>query len=304
MLEDGIGKSWSLVKRHPSWTEEEPPRTLETAQALWDESAELFVATFNSIRDCTGDAIRKFSDFTGLRVVFWDLRDSFLLCLYRGGVEGARLDSVLPHVDSVLNHVCGLVDDALRDIVVLSVCRGFLEGYIWVLLNGGPSRAFSESDVVSMEDDLNMFQDFFVADGEGLPRSLVHQEAKLAQQILSLFSLQTETIIRMLMFAGENISTTSESRTHRPDCLEDSHTLIRILCHKKDSEASKFLKRHYQLPSSSEYEDATTQESILGSPFISDLLKRSAKFHWTEKGHSSFRLIKKKFQKATHGIRE
>lgn len=53
-----------------------------------------------------------------------------------------------------------------------------------------------------------------------------------------------------------------------------------------------------------EYEDATTQESILGSPFISDLLKRSAKFHWTEKGHSSFRLIKKKFQKATHGIRE
>lgn len=32
------------------------------------------------------------------------------------------------------------------------------EGYIWVLLNGGPSRAFSESDVVSMEDDLNMIQ--------------------------------------------------------------------------------------------------------------------------------------------------
>lgn len=30
------------------------------------------------------------------------------------------------------------------------------EGYVWVLLNGGPSRAFSNSDITIMEDDLNM----------------------------------------------------------------------------------------------------------------------------------------------------
>lgn len=33
--------------------------------------------------------------------MFWDLRDTFLFRLYRGNVEDARLDSVLPHVDTV-----------------------------------------------------------------------------------------------------------------------------------------------------------------------------------------------------------
>lgn len=37
----------------------------------------------------------------GIRIVFWDLRESFLYRLYRGSVEDARLDSLLPHLDSV-----------------------------------------------------------------------------------------------------------------------------------------------------------------------------------------------------------
>lgn len=35
-----------------------------------------------------------------------------------------------------------------------------------------------------------IFQDLFVAEGEGLPRSLVEKEAKFYSQILSLFSLK------------------------------------------------------------------------------------------------------------------
>lgn len=31
----------------------------------------------------------------------------------------------------------------------------YQEGYVWVLLDGGPSRAFADSDVSLMEDDLN-----------------------------------------------------------------------------------------------------------------------------------------------------
>lgn len=32
------------------------------------------------------------------------------------------------------------------------------EGYVWVLLDGGPSRAFSDSDITMMEDDLNVLK--------------------------------------------------------------------------------------------------------------------------------------------------
>ena len=33
--------------------------------------------------------------------MFWDLRDAFPFSLYRGNVEGARFDGVLPQIDTV-----------------------------------------------------------------------------------------------------------------------------------------------------------------------------------------------------------
>lgn len=32
------------------------------------------------------------------------------------------------------------------------------EGYVWVLLHGGPSRSFSDSDIIVMGDDLNLLK--------------------------------------------------------------------------------------------------------------------------------------------------
>ncbi|KAK4558132.1 hypothetical protein RGQ29_007763 [Quercus rubra] len=208
----------------------------------------------------------------------------------------------------VLDHICGLIDDTLRDLVAFSICRASLECYVWVLLNGGPSRAFSDSDITLMEDDLNMLKEFFIADGEGLPRSLVEQEANFAEQILSLYTLQTGTVIQMLMTASEQISSgldslNRNSHNHDKMGLEDAQTLIRVLCHKKDREASKFLKRQYQLPASSDYDDTPSEDSTFGSPLISDLLKRSSSFQWTNKSQSSFKSFKNKIKEATSDIR-
>ncbi|XP_058009637.1 protein unc-13 homolog isoform X3 [Hevea brasiliensis] len=303
MLEDGIRKSWALVKpsHNPRWTKDEPLE--ETSLLTCSEAIDaLFATTFSIIKDTATGAINKICAFTGARVVFWDLRDRFLFHLYRGDVASSRLESYLPHVDTVLDLICGLIDDSLRDLVVLSIFRALLEAYVWVLLDGGPSRAFSDSDVSVMEDDFNMLKDFFIAGGEGLPRSLVEQEAKFSQQILGLFSLRTETVIKMLMNASEHISVGLDSNKHA-HMLEDAHTLVRVLCHKKDREASKFLKRQYQLPMSSEYDDTPDRDSTLRSPLISDLLKRSYSTNWTNKGHSSFKSIKKKLQEATSEIR-
>ncbi|XP_065858206.1 protein unc-13 homolog isoform X2 [Euphorbia lathyris] len=302
ILEDGIRKSWAMVQSSHSQKLNEP---LETSSLLTcNETIDaLFSTTFSIIKETATGAINKICDFTGARVVFWDLRDKFLFHLYHGDVESSRLESFLPHVDSVLDLICGLIDDTLRDLLVLSIFRASVEAYVWVLLDGGPSRAFSDSDVSMMEDDFIMLKDFFIAEGEGLPRSVVDQEAKFAQQILGLFSLQTETVIKMLMNASEHISVGLDSHKHGHMQLENAHTLIRVLCHKKDREASKFLKRQYDLPMSSEYDDTPAKDSALRSPFISDILKRSYSTHWTNGGQSSFKSIKKKLQEATSEIR-
>lgn len=34
------------------------------------------------------------------------------------------------------------------------------DGFVWVMLDGGPSRAFSDTDISLMEDDLNMLKVF------------------------------------------------------------------------------------------------------------------------------------------------
>ncbi|XP_031251761.1 protein unc-13 homolog [Pistacia vera] len=306
ILEDGIRKSWGLVRPpiDQLWAKEELPETSERDFLACSEAVdELFSTTLNCIRDTAKVAISMICDFIGARVVFWDLRDSFLFPLYRSNVENARLDSILPHVDTVLDQICGLIDDSLRDLVVLSICRASLEGYVWILLDGGPSRAFSDSDIMMMEEDFNVLKDFFVASGEGLPRSVVEQEAKFAEEILSLFSVQSETLIRMLMNASEHISLELDPPKHGHRNLEDANTLVRVLCHKKDRVASKFLKRQYQLPKSSEYDDIPSDNPTLISPMVFDLLKRSSSLQWTNNGSSSFRSIKSRLQKATSDIR-
>ncbi|GMH09418.1 hypothetical protein Nepgr_011259 [Nepenthes gracilis] len=287
VLENSIRKSWGLIKvflkrRWFNIAEEKSPKMSERTMSACDETVdELFVTTFDVIRNTVSIAMDKIFDFIGAKVVFWDLRESFIFYLYRVTVEGARMDSVLQHVDVVLKQICDLVDDIVRDPVVLSIFHMSLEGYIWILLDGGPSRAFSDSDITLMEDDLNILKDFFVADGEGLPRSLVEQEAAFAHKVLSLFSRQTGSVIQMLLTASESISTWTQSHRLGHRSLDDANTLIRVLCHKKDREASKFLKRQYHLPVSSDYDDAYMNESTSSSAVISDLLKRGASFRWS-----------------------
>lgn len=86
----------------------------------------------------------------------------------------------------MLNQICGSIDDAVRDPLVLSIFHASLvrsgaqlarvliflvihvsdvsdfiqEGHLWVLLDGGPSRAFSDSDIALMEDDLRALKVF------------------------------------------------------------------------------------------------------------------------------------------------
>ncbi|KAF5800738.1 hypothetical protein HanXRQr2_Chr06g0240081 [Helianthus annuus] len=296
VLEDGIKKSWASTM--VSGNSRDSKLSMGTTDFMHEDSEavdELFVATFDTIRDSIADAIRKICELVGTRVVFWDLRDSFLSRLYHGSVEGARLENFYPQIDSVLNQVCGLIDDTLRDRVVASICRAALEGYVWVLLDGGPSCAFSDSDITMMEEDLNMLKDLFVADGEGLPRSLVETESKFAHQVLSLFSLDAESVIHMLMMASENMSTGFGSGILGQRSLEDANTLVRVLCHMKDKEASRFLKLHYHLPPSSDYVDSPSNESTPKAAMGAEFL-RSASVRWGEKGNTSFRLLKKRFQ--------
>lgn len=62
---------------------------------------------------------------------------------------------------------------------------------------------------------------------------------------------QADAIIDLLMEASEHMSHHFEPATARRRHVHDVHTLLRVLCHKKDNSASTFLKIQYHLPRSS-----------------------------------------------------
>ncbi|TYK19438.1 DUF810 domain-containing protein [Cucumis melo var. makuwa] len=237
-LEDRVGKSWALLggsAKHKLAQVEVSTTSNGGIGTFSDEANELFANTFNNIKSFIAKSISKFCDFTGTRVIFSDLRDEFLSYLYRGNVEAARVEGFLVHLDVVLNNVCGMIDDTLRDLVVLSICRASMEAFTWVMLSGGPSRGFSDSDIVLIREDLGMLKDFFIADGEGLPRTLVEKEAKFAEEILGLYSLPTETIIQLLMSSSGKNSTELDPCSNNASLqFNDSQALVFFLYIIKD----------------------------------------------------------------------
>ncbi|XP_073002411.1 protein unc-13 homolog isoform X5 [Typha latifolia] len=299
-IEDAIKQSWALslsgftlLDCMSHTTNGQNVAAVYKSLSAQSESVDELFTVFDDVRRSAILASEKIFDFIGPRVIFWDVRESFLFSLYRGSVESARLEMFLPVIDQVLDCICDLIIDTLRDKVVLSICQAAMDGYIWVLLDGGPCRVFSERDVTLMQEDLAVLKDLFIANGQGLPCDTVEKEARLAQQILNLYTLKADTIIEMLMSASENVSCHPEPKTCTR-CATDAETLLRVLCHKKDKSASNFLKLQYQLPKSSDYGDLDVKEPT--SPVLSDILKRSTSFTWTQMGQRSFRMMRNKFQ--------
>lgn len=91
---------------------------------------------------------------------------------------------------------------------------------------------------------------------EGLPAHCNHiswdnTSSSHCSWLMVLVYFQTGTIIEMLMSSSEHISFESAAREPGKGKATDADTLLRILCHRKDRGASKFLKKHYHLPKSS-----------------------------------------------------
>ncbi|XP_020581902.1 uncharacterized protein LOC110025575 isoform X2 [Phalaenopsis equestris] len=215
------------------------------------ESVDELFTVFDDIRTSAIGASDVILDFIGTRAIFWDMRETFIYLLYRGGVKRFRLDAFLPELDGILDRICDLIIDELRDHVVLSICRASMAAYIWVMLDGGPFRAFSYTDVEVLHEDLNMLKDLFEANGQGIHCDVIKKEAQQAEEILELYGMKAETIIDKLINSSKQTYDQYDHKKPGNRSAKDADTFLRVLCHMKDENASEFLRVRYQLPKSS-----------------------------------------------------
>ncbi|OWM90047.1 hypothetical protein CDL15_Pgr026960 [Punica granatum] len=233
-LEDSIWERWTRKKPRDKFTNEK-------SKSMTRKD------TFDGSRKDMNAAIDRICEFTGTKIVFWDLRDPFIETLYKPSVSQSRLEAVIELLDTELNQLCDIITEPLRDRIVTSLLQASLDGLLRVILNGGPLRVFSPSDAKLLEEDLEVLKEFFISGGDGLPRGVVENQVARVREVIKLHGYETRELIDDLRSLS-GIDINMQGRQSKLGA--DSNTLIRILCHRSDSEASQFLKKQYKLPKS------------------------------------------------------
>ncbi|GLJ39640.1 hypothetical protein SUGI_0810350 [Cryptomeria japonica] len=251
-LEDSIRERWEQRRLHNNVSSgrSSDDSDLKQRRVIANRPADVFSTAFDGTRKAVNAAIDKICEFTGIKIIFWDMKGSFIDGLYKDSVSQARMETVVHSLDSVLVQLCDVIVDPLRDRVVIGLLQASLDGLARVLLDGGPSRVFSQADAKLVEEDLQILKEFFMAGGDGIPRGVVENAAALVQQILKLYSLETHAVIENMRHASEQMATGSNAHRNGNKTANDADTILRVLCHRSDSEASNFLKKQYKLPKS------------------------------------------------------
>lgn len=196
---------------------------------------------FDGSRKEINAAIDRVCEFTGLKVIFWDLQQPFIDNLYKNSVSQARLDTIVDVLDLVLNQLVVVIVEQLRDRVVTGLLQASLDGLLRVILDGGPTRVFSPTDAPLLEEDLESLKEFFISGGDGLPRGTVENLVSRVRPVINLIKQETRVLIDDL----REVTQGGKSKLGG-----DSKTLLRVLCHRNDSEASHYVKKHFKIPSS------------------------------------------------------
>ncbi|KAL2479849.1 Protein of unknown function (DUF810) [Abeliophyllum distichum] len=206
-----------------------------------------------SVAGCI-EGIQQLSEATAYKVVFHDL--SHVLCdyLYAGEITSSRIEPFLQELERYLEIVSVTVHDRVGTRVITEIMKASFEGFLLVLLAGGPSRAFTLQDAALIEEDFKFLMDLFWSNGDGLPADLIDKLSITVRSILPLFHTHTENIIEQFKSVIlNNYGASAKSRLPLPSMSgqwspTDPYTILRVLCNRNDKMATKFLRKIYNLP--------------------------------------------------------
>lgn len=200
-----------------------------------------------------GEGIQQLCETIAYKVVFHDLSHFLWDGLYVGPVPSSRIEPFLQDLEQYLELISSTVNDRVRTRVITEVMRASFDGFLFVLLAGGPTRAFCLEDSELVEEDFRFLTDLFWSNGDGLPSDLIDKLSTQVRSMLPLFRTDTESLIerfKVLVLdsygsSGKKLPLPPTSGKWSPN---EPNTLLRVLCHRNDQAATKFLKKNYNLP--------------------------------------------------------
>ncbi|KAJ4749173.1 Gls protein (DUF810) [Rhynchospora pubera] len=206
-----------------------------------------------SLSSCQ-EGIQTLCETTAYKVVFHDMSHVLWESLYLGDTASNRIDSFIKELDPTLEVISGTVHNRVRNRVITALMKAAFDGFLLVLLAGGPQRAFTCQDSQILEEDFKSLKALFLADGDGLPDEVVEKASSQAKNVLTLFRADSETLVeRYKRMVTEAFGSAVKSRFPLPPTTgnwspNEANTLLRVLCYRNDKAATRFLKKTYNLP--------------------------------------------------------
>ncbi|KAK2661257.1 hypothetical protein Ddye_007790 [Dipteronia dyeriana] len=200
------------------------------------------------------EGVQQLSEAVAYKIVFHDLSNVLWDGLYIGEPSSSRIDPFLQEIEQKLLIISETLPERVRIRIITDIMRASFDGFLMVLLAGGPSRAFSQQDFQIIEDDFKSLKEMFWANGDGLPSDLIDKFSATVRSVLPLFSADTERLIeRFKHVTLETYGSSARSRLPLPPTSgqwnpNEANTILRVLCYRNDEAASKFLKKTYNLP--------------------------------------------------------
>lgn len=200
------------------------------------------------------EGVQQLSEALAYKIVFHDLSHVLWDGLYVGEPSSSRIEPFFQELERNLIIISDSMHERVRTRVVTDLMRASFDGFLLVLLAGGPSRAFTRQDSEIIEDDFKSLKDLFYANGDGLPTELIDKFSVTVRGILPLYRTDTESLIeRFRRVTLEAYGSSARSRLPLPPTSgewnpTEPNTLLRVLCYRNDEAATKFLKKTYNLP--------------------------------------------------------
>ncbi|EER98780.1 uncharacterized protein LOC8055553 [Sorghum bicolor] len=226
-------------------------RNVESAQADITDGLDI---KFELCQAACQEGIQQICETTAYKVTFYDLGHVLWDTLYVGDTASNRVEVLLRELDPVLETISGMVHNKVRNRAITALMKATFDGFLLVLLAGGPLRAFTRQDSQIIEDDFRALRDLYLADGDGLPEELVDKASSQVKNVLPLFRADSESLIeRFKRMVVESNRSVSKNKLPLPPTTghwspNEPNTVLRVLCYRSDETATKFLKKTYSLP--------------------------------------------------------
>ncbi|GMI64168.1 CELLULOSE-RELATED DUF810 [Hibiscus trionum] len=212
---------------------------------------------FENVNGSIQAACDHVSEVAAYRLIFLDSNSIFYDGLYVGDVTSARIRPAIKVLKQNLTLLNAMVTEPAQSLATTEVMKATFEAFLMVLLAGGQSRSYNQSDHEMIAEDFNSLQKVFCNYGEGLiSDEVLQKESETVEGVISLMSQSTEQLTEDLSIvtcesSGIGVVGTRQKLPMPPTTgrwnKSDPNTILRVLCYRNDRVANLFLKKSFQL---------------------------------------------------------